>query len=111
LSSKVFRIANQTPYTATEGAWNWPPSARPQGQKNDRDPPPYSPATEDDEPVEPALKRPKSSSTAIESGPFSPMTESDQDSPVSEIKTKTQAEDLLMAKATQKLQETTQLLH
>ena len=40
----------------------WPPSALSQGQKNDRDSPSYSPITEDDEPVEPALKRPKSSS-------------------------------------------------
>jgi hypothetical protein len=38
------------------------------------------------------------------------MTESEQDSPVSEVKTEAQAEDLLMAKVTQELtrrQETT----
>jgi hypothetical protein len=43
------------------------PSALPQGQKSDPDSPPYEPVTEDDEPVEPALKRPRSSSTAIDS--------------------------------------------
>ena len=78
--------------------------------RNDQDSPPYSPVTEDDEPVERAPKRSKSSSTVIDSGSFSPMTESDQDSPVSEVKTEAQAEDLLMAKATQELtrrQETT----
>jgi hypothetical protein len=60
--------------------------------------------------MEPALKRPKSSSTVITSGSFSPMTGSDQDSPVSEVKTEAQADDLLMAKVTSKLmrrQETT----
>jgi hypothetical protein len=86
------------------------PSALSQGQKSDPDSPPYSPVTEDDEPVEPALKRPKSSSTVIDSRSFSPMTGSDQDSPVSEVKTEAQADDLLMAKVTSKLtcrQETT----
>jgi hypothetical protein len=108
------------------------PSAQFQGQKNDQDSPEYSPVTEDDEPVEPtlkrpkvepALKRPKSSSTVIGSKPFSPMTESDQCSPVTEdesdvqanerhveVKTEAQADDLLMAKVTSKLtrrQETT----
>jgi hypothetical protein len=101
------------------------PLALSQGQKSDLDSPEYSPVTEDDEPVEPALKRPKtepalerpeSSSTVIGSKSFSPMTESDQCSPVTEdesdvqaserhveVKTEAQADDLLMAKATSKL--------
>ena len=53
--------------------------------------------------MEPALKRPKSSSTVIDSGSFSPMTESDQDSPVSEVKTEAQADDLRTAKIAAKL--------
>ena len=83
------------------------PSALSQGQKSDPDSPEYSPVTADDEP---ALKRPRSASTVIDSRSFSPMTGSDQDPPVSGIKTEAQADDLLMAKVTSKLtrlQETT----
>jgi hypothetical protein len=60
------------------------PSARlSQRQKSDPDTPPFSPVTEDDEPVEPARdepvlepapKRPRSDSTVTDSRSFSPMT-------------------------------------
>jgi hypothetical protein len=95
------------------------PSVLSQGQKSDPDSPPFSPATEDDEPVEPARdepvepapKRPRSASTVTDSRSFSLMTGSDQDSPVSGIKTEAQADDLLMAKVTSakltRLRETT----
>ena len=87
------------------------PSALSQRQKSDPDTPPFSPVTEDDEPVkpardepvEPAPKRPRSASTVTDSRSFSPMTGSDQDSPVSGIKTEAQADDLIMAKVTSKL--------
>ena len=79
------------------------PSALSQGQKSDPDSPPYSPVTEDDEPGEPAPKRSKSSSTVIDGRSFSPMTGSDDDSPVREVKTEAQADDLLMAKVAQEL--------
>ena len=92
------------------------PLALSQGQKRDPGSPGYSPVTEDDEAEEPALKRPRSSSTVISSKSFSPMTGSDQCSPVTEdesdvqangrhveIKTEAQADDLRMAKVTSKL--------
>jgi hypothetical protein len=95
------------------------------GQKRVPDSPEYSPViSEDDEPVEPALKRssdyslvtseddepeepapkrPKSDSTVTDSRSFSPMTGSDQDSPVSGIKTEAQAGDLLIAEIASRL--------
>ena len=43
------------------------PSVLPQGQESDPGSPPFSPVTEDDEPVEPAPKRPRSASTVTDS--------------------------------------------
>jgi hypothetical protein len=48
--------------------------------------------------VEPALKRPRGGSTAIDGRSFSPMTGSDQDSPVGGIKTEAQVDEMDMAK-------------
>ena len=87
------------------------PSALSQRQKSDPDTPPFSPVTEDDEPVkpardepvEPAPKRPKSDITVIDSGSFSPMTGSDQASPASGIKMEAPADDLHMAEIAYRL--------
>jgi hypothetical protein len=66
--------------------------------------PEYSPVTsEDDEPVGPALKRPKGGSTVIDGMSFSPMTGSDQDSPVGGIETETQVDEMDMAEIAARL--------
>jgi hypothetical protein len=77
-------------------ARRWPPSALPQGQKNDQESPPFSPFSGDDEPVErtPKRSRKQSSSTVIDIESFSPVTASDQDSPVSGDESDVQAEGL-----------------
>jgi hypothetical protein len=74
------------------------PSAPLAGQKRAPDSPGYSPVTsEDDEPAEPALRRPKGDNTATDSrSAFSPMTGSDQYPPASGIKTEAQAGDICM---------------